>query len=58
MEHYESISEERLRNLELHQTFHIDKWTSVIRVVGGWIYEYTCPPEEGNDFGVFVPETK
>ena len=58
MEHYEPISEEQLRKLELHETFHIDKWVSVLRVVDGWIYEFTIPPDEGNDFGVFVPEIK
>jgi len=41
--------------LKLHETTHLDTWSSVLRVPGGWIYQFTCPPDEGTDFGVFVP---
>lgn len=47
-----------LRNMQLHERLPIGKWISVFRVVGGWIYQFNCPPDEGNDFGVFVPEEK
>lgn len=47
-----------LRDMVLHQTTDVNKWISILRVIGGWIYQFNCPPDEGIDYGVFVPETK
>ena len=47
---------ETIYNLKLHETMAAgSNWATVMRVAGGWIYTFTCPPEEGSDFGVFVP---
>jgi len=46
---------EDLYNLVLHQTGEISNWIDVIRVPGGWIYQFNCPVDEGTDYGVFVP---
>lgn len=48
---------QELLNMKLHDTTSIDKWTHILRVYGGWIYQFHCPPEEGNDYAIFVPET-
>jgi len=45
-----------LRKMKLHDTLEVNRWISIVRVSGGWIYQFLCPPEEGTDFGVFVPE--
>ena len=47
---------EELLKMELHEMANINKWINVMRVFGGWIYSFNCPPDEGTDYGVFVPE--
>jgi len=42
-------------DLKLHEEIWLDNFTVVMRVPGGWIYLFRCPPNEGNDLGVFVP---
>ena len=39
--------------MPLHDTKHIGRWTSVQRVVGGWVYWYN---DDISSSGVFVPE--
>jgi len=51
------ITKENLFAMKLHETLHLNDWTSVLRVFGGWIYIFV-PPDEGSDFGVFVPEVQ
>lgn len=50
------MTKQELLNMELHKWRSIDNWTHILRVYGGWIYQFNCPPEEGTDYGVFVPE--
>lgn len=52
----EKMTKGDLLDMKLHEHRNIDNWRSVQRVIDGWIYLYSCPKEEGNDFGVFVPE--
>ena len=47
---------QELLNMNLHDFLCINKWLQILRVYGGWIYQFSCPPEEGNDYGVFVPD--
>ena len=41
--------------MRLHETRNIDNWTYVLRVHYGWIYQFTCPVDEGNSYALFVP---
>lgn len=49
------IKEKTIYDLELHETLNPTSWVSIIKVPGGWIYQFLVPPQEGTDFGVFVP---
>jgi len=42
-------------DLKLHEKVNLGSYLSIMRVPGGWIYLFSCPPGEGNDLGVFVP---
>ncbi len=44
---------EDLFKLELHETLRVDKYTVVLRVPGGWIYDSSS---EFGTYAVFVPE--
>ena len=44
-----------LFDMKVHGTKDVDGFT-VLRVFGGWIYQFNCPAEEGSSYGVFVPE--
>ena len=46
---------ETIYTLKLHEQLDLSKWITIQRVPGGWIYEFLVPPDEGSDFGVFVP---
>ena len=50
------MTKEELLKMELHSIKNITQWINVMRVFGGWIYSFNCSPEEGTDYGVFVPE--
>ena len=52
----QAIEKQKLLDMKLHGSTSLNKWVSVLRVYGGWIYQFNCPPEEGTDYGVFVPE--
>ena len=47
---YKKISEEEVKNLELHETITINGRITVTRVVNGFVYEIGAT-------SVFVPET-
>lgn len=59
MEIYDKAIEKRkqeLLDMKLHETIDVDKHIVILRVFGGWIYQFNCPPEDGTSYCTFVPE--
>jgi len=46
---------EDIYDMDFHESKDINNWQYVLRVPGGWIYQFNSPPDEGTDYGVFVP---
>ncbi len=45
-------------DLRLHEKLNLDKYTFVLRVPGGWIYQTSEPRYEWDNMAVFVPFNK
>lgn len=52
------INKEDLIKMELHQELRVNDLTYVLRVVGGWIYEFFDPVSDTVSATTFVPEIK
>lgn len=58
------INRDEMMGMELHSTFTISEYTSIIRVVNGWIYKFCDQIDRGGNFEIeyhfntiFIPET-
>lgn len=49
------MARKSIYQLKLHEEMALDRWISVLRVPGGWIYQTSDPRYEGDNIAVFVP---
>jgi len=61
MRDFEKVDINKLHEMELHSTIHIDEYVEVMRVSGGWnyiynmVWDYQGDREKINTNVVFVP---
>ena len=55
MENVKIQTPQDLYDMQFHETRDISNWICVMRVPGGWIYQFNVPVDEGTDYAVFVP---